>query len=107
MLAVVLPGGGACSAGGVGVVSGPAVRLRSAIAAAVPGGPGPRAGQRHPGHVGFAKMLDPAGAFLWRQDAAGVDLGFELGQERRSGLGGRGGSVGLSGPLLVGANLGA
>jgi hypothetical protein len=54
-----------------------------------------------------AKVLDPAGAFLGRQDAGRVDLGLELGNEPPAGLGGRGGSVRGSGPLLVGANLSA
>jgi hypothetical protein len=52
-------------------------------------------------------MLGPAGAFLGRHDPLGVDLGFELGQERPAGLGGRGAPVGFSGPSLVGAEFGA
>jgi hypothetical protein len=52
-------------------------------------------------------VLDPAGAFVGRQDAGGVDLGLELGHKPAAGFGGRGGSVGGSGPLLVGADFGA
>jgi hypothetical protein len=60
MLAVVLPGGGACSAGGVGVVSGPAVRLRgSVIAPALLAGTAGR--QREPLEVRLSVVLGAAG----------------------------------------------
>jgi hypothetical protein len=45
---MVLPGGGACSAGGVGVVSGPAGRLRH-LTIATPSDPGPGHQLRHGG----------------------------------------------------------
>jgi hypothetical protein len=52
-------------------------------------------------------VLGPASALFGRQNALGVNLGLELGQERPAGLGSPGGAVGLSGPLFVRADLGA